>query len=169
MPYPFPLSPGKSLIKQKNRLTQDKRSGAVTSSTAAGFTLIELLIVITIIALLAALVGPRLMGGLTKSQVKTTKTQIEMLGSSLDSFRLETFRYPSTEEGLQALLEKPPGLDTWDGPYLKKRRIPKDAWGYELIYQRPATKGGLDYDLYSLGADNKEGGESENADIGNWD
>ncbi len=169
MSSPFPLFLGKSLIKQNNRLTQQNLPGTLSWAAAAGFTLIELLIVITIIALLAALVGPRLMGGLTKSQVKTTKTQIEMLGSSLDSFRLENFRYPSTEEGLQVLLEKPPGLDTWAGPYLKKKRIPKDAWGNDLLYHRPAAKGGLDYDLYSLGADNKEGGESENGDIGNWD
>ena len=169
MPSPFPLYPGKSLIKQKSKSNQTKSPGALKGTAASGFTLIELLIVITIIALLAALVGPRLMGGLTKSQVKTTKAQVEMLGSSLDSFRLENFRYPTTEEGLQALLEKPAGLETWDGPYLKKKRIPKDAWGYGFIYQRPATKGGLDYDLYSLGADNKEGGDSENADIGNWD
>ncbi len=133
-----------------------------------GFTLIELLIVITIIALLAALVGPRLMGALSKSQTKTTRAQLELLATSLDTFRLDNARYPTTEEGLQALLEKPGDLTNWSGPYLRKRHLPKDAWGFDFWYAMPPVKGGLDYDLFSLGADNQENGEGENADIGNW-
>ena len=149
--------------------TSRQGASADQQRRAAGFTLIELLIVITIIALLAALVGPRLMGSLTKSQTKTTRAQIEMLGTALDNFRLENGRYPTTDEGLEALLVQPEGMATWAGPYLKKKRIPKDAWGFDFAYARPPTKGGLDYDLYSLGADNLEGGEGENVDVGNWE
>ncbi|WP_036300380.1 type II secretion system major pseudopilin GspG [Methylomarinum vadi] len=135
----------------------------------SGFTLIELLIVLAIIGMLAALVGPRLMTALSKSQSKTTRSQIEMLATSIDSFRLDNGRYPTNKEGLNALLEKPEGLVNWTGPYLKKKRLPKDAWGFDFYYQIPPQKGGLDYDLYSLGADNQEGGTGENADIGNWE
>ena len=134
----------------------------------SGFTLIELLIVITIIAMLAALIGPRLMGALGKSQTKTTAAQLELLATSLDTFRLDNARYPTTEEGLAALLEPPEGLAAWSGPYLRKKQLPKDAWGFDFYYAVPPVRGALDYDLYSLGADNKEGGEGENADVGNW-
>jgi general secretion pathway protein G len=134
----------------------------------AGFTLVEILIVITIIALLAALVGPRLMGSLSKSQGKTTKAQIEMLATALDNFRLDNGRYPTQEEGLQVLIEQPETLASWSGPYLKKRKLPVDAWGFPFVYATPAQRGGIDFDLYSLGADGAEGGEQENAEIGNW-
>ena len=139
------------------------------NKTQSGFTLIELLIVLAIIGMLAALVGPRLMTALSKSQSKTTRSQIEMLATSIDSFRLDNGRYPIELEGLNALIQKPEGLINWDGPYLRKKKLPKDAWGFDFIYAIPAKKGGIDYDLYSLGADNKEGGEGENKDIGNWD
>ena len=133
-----------------------------------GFTLVEILIVITIIALLAALVGPRLMGSLAKSQTKTTRAQIEMLETAIDNFRLDNGRYPTQEEGLKSLVAQPEGLKTWSGPYLKKRQLPTDAWGFEFRYAKPAERGGIDFDLYSVGADGEEGGEQENADIGNW-
>ncbi len=133
-----------------------------------GFTLIELLIVLAILAMLAALVGPRLMNALGQGQVKTTKSQIEMLATALDNFRLDNGRYPTQQEGLQALLVAPPGLPNWNGPYLRKKTLPVDAWGFPFHYEIPPRRGGVDYDLYSLGADNAEGGEGENADIGNW-
>lgn len=133
-----------------------------------GFTLIELLIVLAIIGMLAALVGPRLMSSLTKSQTKTTRSQMELLITSLDSFRLDNGRYPTQQEGLAALINKPDGLINWNGPYLRKKLVPKDAWGFDFSYAIPASKGGLEFDLYSLGADNKEGGEAENSDVGNW-
>lgn len=135
---------------------------------ALGFTLIELLIVLAILGMLAALVGPRLMNALGQGQVKTTKSQIEMLATALDNFRLDNGRYPTQQEGLQALLTPPEGLANWNGPYLRKRNLPTDAWGFPFHYEIPPRRGGLDYDLYSLGADNAEGGEGENADIGNW-
>jgi general secretion pathway protein G len=134
----------------------------------AGFTLIELVVVMAIIALLAALVGPRLMDSLSDSQVKTTQTQVELLGTALDKFRLDNGRYPTTEEGLTALVDKPDNLATWAGPYLRKRVVPQDGWGNAFLYERPATRGGIEYDLYSLGADGKPGGEGQAADLGNW-
>ncbi len=131
-----------------------------------GFTLIELLIVIVILGMLAALVGPRLMGKLGKSKRQIAKMQIEMLGEALDQFKLDVGRYPTTEEGLRALIENP-GVEGWDGPYLKKRKIPKDPWGRDYIYRCPGEHG--EYDLFSYGADGKPGGEGENADITSWE
>ena len=134
----------------------------------AGFTLIEIMIVMAIIALLAALVAPRVIGQLSASRVKTTGAQIEMLGTALDAFRLDTGRYPTHLENLAALVEKPDDLPTWAGPYLRKRKLPKDGWKRDFVYEIPANRGGIVYDLYSFGADGEPGGEGENADIGNW-
>ncbi len=131
-----------------------------------GFTLIELLIVIVILGMLAALVAPRLMGKLGKSKRQIAKTQIEMLSTALDAFKLDVGRYPTTEEGLKALIENP-GIEGWDGPYLKKKKIPKDPWGRDYIYRCPGEHG--DYDLFSYGADGRPGGEGENADIVSWE
>jgi len=133
---------------------------------AAGFTLIELMVVLVILGLLAALVAPRVLNRLSQSKVKIAKTQIEMLSSALDQFKLDVGRYPTTEEGLKALIENP-GIPNWNGPYLKKKRIPKDPWGRDFIYKCPGEHG--EYDLYSLGADGKPGGEGENVDITSWE
>ncbi len=134
------------------------------AANSRGFTLIELLIVMIILGLLAALVAPKLFQKVGSSKVKAAKAQIGMLGTALDTFRLDVGRYPTTEEGLKALRTNP-GVDNWDGPYLPKD-IPKDPWGNEYIYQCPGEHG--DYDLYSLGADKQEGGKGENADIVSW-
>lgn len=129
-----------------------------------GFSLIELLIVVLILGLLASLVAPNMFKKLGKAKSKTAKVQIEMLGTSLDSYRLDTGKYPSSDQGLEALREDP-GVDNWDGPYLQKD-IPDDPWGNPYLYKHPGDK--AEYDLYSLGADGQEGGEGEDADVGNW-
>ncbi|GAB2743019.1 type II secretion system major pseudopilin GspG [Melaminivora jejuensis] len=136
---------------------------------ARGFTLIELLIVMVILGLLASLVGPRLFGQLDASKVKAARTQIEMAGAALDTYRLDMSRYPSTQEGLAALSEKPADAADaakWRGPYLKKR-VDKDPWGNSYVYKAPGEK--ADYELSSLGADGKEGGSGDAADIHSWE
>jgi general secretion pathway protein G len=131
----------------------------------AGFTLIEIVIVVIIIGLLAALVGPRLFGKVSEAKLKTTKAQIELFGTALDAFRLDTGRYPSSEEGLKALREKPSGTEMWKGPYLPKE-IPLDPWGKPYVYKSPGEHG--EYDLISYGLDGAEGGEGENQDVVSW-
>lgn len=130
-----------------------------------GFTLIELLVVMVILGLLAALVGPNLFGKVGKGKQSAAKTQIEMLGQALDSFRLDTGRYPNTSEGLNALTSNP-GIDKWDGPYLKKG-VPLDPWSKPYQYQSPGQHG--EYDLVSYGNDGASGGEGENKDINSWE
>jgi general secretion pathway protein G len=130
-----------------------------------GFTLIELMIVIIIIGLLAGLVGPKLFGKLTQAKQKAAKAQIELFGTALDAFRLDVGRYPTTEEGLKALREKPSGVEEWKGPYLPKD-IPLDPWGRPYLYKCPGDHG--EYDLLSYGLDGVEGGEGENQDIVSW-
>lgn len=135
---------------------------------AHAFTLIELLIVMAIIGLLAALVGPRVFSHLGASKVKAVAAQIEMIGSALDAYRLDFGRYPTTEQGLVVLWQKPEKEDQaakWQGPYLKKR-VDKDVWGNDWIYKSPGDHG--EYDLSSLGADGREGGSGEDADIHSW-
>ncbi len=134
---------------------------------AHGFTLIELLVVLVILGLLAGLVGPQVMKHLGSSKSKTAKLQIEEFSAALDMFRLEHNRYPTTEEGLAALVEQPLGVAGWNGPYLRKRVVPKDPWGRPYRYRSPGESG--DYDLYSLGADGTEGGARENADVVSWE
>lgn len=136
---------------------------------AAGFTLIELLIVMVILGLLASLVGPRLFGHLGTSKTKAAKAQIEMVGSALDAYRLDVGRYPNTEQGLLALWEKPNNeADAlkWRGPYLKKR-LDKDPWGNDYVFKAPGTRG--EYEMSSYGADGKEGGSGEDADVNSWE
>ncbi len=132
----------------------------------AGFTLIELMIVLFILGLLAALVAPRLMGRVGVAKQKTAQAQIQLLGTALDLYHLDVGRYPATEEGLQALKEKPASATTWGGPYLDKP-IPNDPWGRAYIYKCPGEHG--PYDLYSLGASGVPGGEGENRPITNWE
>jgi general secretion pathway protein G len=136
-----------------------------TLNNQKGLTLIELMVVIVILGLLAALVAPKMFGRLGESKQKAAKAQIELFGTALDSFRLDAGRYPTTSEGLQALRVKPAGVENWKGPYLPKE-IPLDPWGHPYRYRSPGEHG--DYDLYSLGADNAEGGEGENQDIVSW-
>jgi len=126
-----------------------------------GFTLLELLVVMVIIGLLAAYVGPRYFSQIGKSESTVARAQIEAFDKALDQFRLDVGRFPTTEEGLSVLVGKP-ALPKWNGPYLRKA-IPDDPWGKPYIYRAPGTKG--DYELMSLGKDGSPGGTSENADI----
>ncbi|MBI2883507.1 MAG: type II secretion system major pseudopilin GspG [Candidatus Methylomirabilis oxyfera] len=132
----------------------------------AGFTLIELLVVIIIIGLLAALVGPKLFGRVGKGKQAAAQAQIELLGAALDNFRLDVGRYPTSDEGLKALLVNPGGIENWDGPYLKKQEIPVDPWTHAYVYKSPGEHG--DYDILSFGGDGVPGGEGENQDIVSW-
>jgi general secretion pathway protein G len=136
------------------------------SGSQAGFTLVELLVVLVILVLLASLVGPRVVGYLGSSRVKAAKVQIEGLGSALELYRLDTGRYPSTEEGLKALVQAPAGVDTWKGPYLTKKEVPSDPWNRPYNYRSPGQHG--PFEIFSLGADNQAGGTGENEDIVSW-
>ena len=131
----------------------------------AGFTLLELLVVMVIIGLLAGFVGPRFFAQIGKSEVKTARAQVDALGKALDQYRLDVGRYPSTEEGLVALNEKPGESTRWQGPYLKKG-VPQDPWGQAYVYKAPGEHG--EYDLLSLGKDGKPGGTGEAEDVVNW-
>lgn len=129
------------------------------------FTLLELLVVVAIIALLAGYVGPKYFGQIGKAEVKVVRAQIDGMEKALDQYRLDVGRYPSTEQGLNALVTQPAGIDRWAGPYLKKQ-VPLDPWGHPYVYKFPGAHG--DFDLLSYGRDGAPGGSGENADITNW-
>ena len=132
----------------------------------SGFTLIELIVVAAIIALLAGLVVPQFIKQEEKATAKATKAQIELLGTALDTFRLDVGRYPTSQEGLQALTLKPGGVERWDGPYLKKE-VPPDPWNKPYVYKSPGEHG--PYDIVSYGADGVPGGEGTGRDITSWE
>lgn len=131
-----------------------------------GFTLLELLVVIVIIGLLAAYVGPKYFAQLGKSEVTAAKAQIGAFEKALDQYRLDVGHYPSTEEGMEALLVKPAAALGWNGAYLAKK-IPQDPWHHPYLYRSPGTVTGADYDIISYGKDGQPGGDGENADITN--
>ena len=134
-------------------------------SGQAGFTLIELLIVVIILGVLAGLVGPRLFGRVGQSRQTAARVQIELLGAALDQFKLDVGRYPSSQEGLQALQQSPGNAPGWEGPYLKKE-VPRDPWGSPYQYRSPGEHG--EYDLTSLGSDGAAGGDGEATDVTSW-
>ena len=131
-----------------------------------GFTLVEILVVITIIALVMALVGPRVLNYLGESKVKAAKIQIESLASALDLYFLDTGQYPSTSEGLNALVQRPGSVAGWNGPYLRGSVVPADPWSRPYIYRSPGQNG--IYDIVSYGGDGQEGGTGVAADITSW-
>lgn len=134
--------------------------------TTPGFTLMELLIVLVIIGLLAALVGPTLYQRIKPAKQSAARAQIENFMTALDNYFIDVGRYPTTQEGLQALRTKSEGNAKWNGPYLKKE-VPDDSWGNAFIYRAPGRSGG--YEILSYGADGREGGEGEAQDIASWE
>jgi general secretion pathway protein G len=133
----------------------------------AGFTLLELLVVMAIIGLLASYVAPRFFDQIGKSEIKTTRAQLDALDKALGAYRLDTGHYPSTEQGLRALVESPADEPRWGGPYLTKL-LPADPWGNPYLYRQPGEQG-RDYELSSYGKDGQRGGTGSNADISIWD
>ena len=131
-----------------------------------GFTLVEILVVITIIALVMSLVGPRVLNYLGESKVKAAKIQIESLASAVELYYLDTGQYPSSSEGLNSLLLRPGNVTGWNGPYLKGNGVPSDPWGKPYLYRAPGQNGA--YDISSLGADGLQGGTGAAADIVSW-
>lgn len=134
-------------------------------SPTAGFTLLELLVVMVIIGLLAGFVAPQYFGQVAKSERKAARAQIAELEKALDQFRLDVGRYPTTEQGLGALVARPANLGKWDGPYLRKS-VPLDPWGHPYVYVYPGTNGS-EFDLISLGKDGQPGGAGDGEDISN--
>ena len=132
----------------------------------SGFTLIELLVVLTILGLFAIIATPRVLQYLSGAKSKTAAIQVEQLGGALDLYRLDLGRYPTEQEGMEALIKQPANAQRWNGPYVKKKEMLVDPWGEKFHYRIPGQHG--PYDLYSLGADKQDGGEDENKDIVSW-
>jgi general secretion pathway protein G len=128
-----------------------------------GFTLVEMLVVITIIGLIMGLIGPRVLNYLSESKVKAAKIQLQSFAGALDLFYLDAGRFPSTAEGLAALVRQTPGVAAWNGPYLKGGNIPNDPWNHGYVYRSPGEHG--PYDIVSYGADGQEGGSGVAAEI----
>src|SRR5216683_760464 len=128
-----------------------------------GFTLVEMLVVITIIGLIMGLIGPRVLNYLSESKVKAARIQLQSFASALDLFYLDAGRFPSTSEGLAALVRRTPGVAAWNGPYLKGGSVPNDPWNNAYLYRSPGDRG--PYDIMSYGSDGQEGGSGLAADI----
>jgi general secretion pathway protein G len=157
-----------------NRRRSLKRGSRDTENAAAsgtghedGFTLIEILVVITIIGLLMSLVGPRVLNYLSESKVKAATIQVQSFASSLDLYYLDLGHYPSTSEGLAALVQRPAGETGWNGPYLQKGYVPTDPWGHPYSYRSPSEHG--PYEIVSLGSSGKEGGSGNAVAIKSWE
>ena len=163
---PVPLNDFESPCHANRPRSRPHPRRAASIARQAGFTLIELLVVVVIIGLLAGLVAPRYFGQVGKSNVNIARAQIDSLGKALDTYRLDIGAYPTSDQGLQALIVKPDGVDRWAGPYLQKT-VPPDPWTRPYRYKSPGDHG--DYDLYSYGADGQPGGTGENVDINNWE
>jgi general secretion pathway protein G len=131
-----------------------------------GFTILELMVVLLILALLGTIAAPQVTKYLRKAKSQTAKVQVDALSAAVDSFHLDVGRFPSSDEGLKVLVDRPSDTTRWDGPYIKKRDSLIDPWGHPYLYRFPGQHG--EYDVYTLGSDNREGGEGDAADVGNW-
>ena len=152
-----------------NAVTYDRAQGVtkpIDRRRQAGFTLVELLVVLIILGLIAAFAAPQVIKYVGGAKSDSAKIQVERLSSVLDLYRLQVGRYPSDDEGLDALMDAPADASNWDGPYLKKADSLIDPWGRPYLYRFPGEHG--DFDLYTLGADDQEGGEGENRDLTSW-
>jgi general secretion pathway protein G len=147
-------------------VTLNRRRRAAGRRGEEGYTLVEILVVISIIGMLVALVGPRVLNYLGESKVKTAKIQIQSFAAALDLYYLDTGRYPSNSEGLDALVQRGGGIAAWNGPYLKGGNVPNDPWGKPYVYRSPGEHG--TYDIISYGSDGQEGGTGTAADITSW-
>jgi general secretion pathway protein G len=150
----------------------DRCRGVGGKKSPGGFTLIEMIVVIIILAVLASLVGPRLFRNVGKAKTSAARMQIENLGVALDNYRLDNDFYPTTDQGLEALVREPdipPYPRHWSGPYLKKLVVPLDPWDVPYHYISPGEVNPDSYDLYTLGRDGKEGGVDEDQDIKSWE
>jgi general secretion pathway protein G len=153
------------MIQMTPRLSHWRRRRLLRKASA-GFTLTEMLVVLTIISLILGLVGPRVLNYLSESKVKAAKLQIESFGSALDLFFIDAGRYPSSSEGLSALVQRPSSVEMWNGPYVKGGRVPSDPWGHPYLYRAP-VENTPPYEIVSLGSDGREGGEGTAADLSN--
>jgi general secretion pathway protein G len=143
-----------------------RRHGQRIGVAEQGFTLVELLVVLAILAMIVALVTPQVIKYLARAKVDAAKIEIQNIGAALDLYRLDMSRYPLQQEGLQALIEAPAGVDRWSGPYLKQKKTPIDPWGHAYVYRFPGAHG--EYDLYSVGPDAPTGTAGDNPAITNW-
>lgn len=144
-------------LRERRQARQGKRHGE------RGFTLVEMLVVITIIGLIMGLIGPRVLNYLGESKVKAAKIQLQSFSSALDLFSLDAGRYPSSAEGLAALVRRAPGVGAWNGPYLRGGDVPNDPWNHPYVYRAPGQRGA--YDIVSFGSDGREGGSGTAADL----
>ena len=145
---------------------QRERTIRNTSAGQDGFTLVELLVVLAILGLLMGLVGPQVLNRLGGAKTDTAALQIKELEQSLELYKLDVGRYPTTDQGLQALVQAPAGVVGWNGPYLKKSTVPLDPWNHEYQYKYPGEQ--AEVDIFSLGQDGSPGGDGEDTDVGNW-
>lgn len=139
----------------------------IRTTLRRGFTLLELLVVMVIIGLLASYVGPKFFDHIGKAEAKTARAQLDAFGKALAAYRIDTGHFPSTEQGLKALVERPGDEPRWSGPYLSKA-LPADPWDHSYFYRLPG-EAGHDYELLSYGKDGQRGGTGENADLSAWD
>jgi general secretion pathway protein G len=157
----------KTAVDAGSRHRELRRGASPHGRLERGFTLLELLVVLVILGLLIGLVGPAVLHQLGSAKERIAHQSIERLGGVLDMYKLDVGSYPSTEQGLEALLKEPTGVAHWNGPYLNPTKLPEDPWGHPFAYRNPSERSGHDYDLYSLGPTGQPGGTGNNAPIYN--